>query len=58
MRANFGGEPFQGQIRVCWSKARKAVAGQQRYEIGATFFPLEDSSRRTLERFLRVSISD
>jgi hypothetical protein len=58
VRANLGGEPFQGQVRVCWSKSRAMGAGRQRYEIGATFFPLEDSSRRTLERFLRFSNTD
>ena len=58
VRATLGNEPFTGQIRVCWSRPRAAHAAsspRQPFEIGAVFLPLEDTSRRALESFLKLS---
>ena len=55
VRATLGSEPFSGQIRVCWSRPRGS-AGSIRppFDVGATFLPLEDNSRRALESFLKL----
>lgn len=56
VRATLGREPFIGQIRICWSRPRGAVTSVRTpFEIGAVFLPLEESSRRALETFLKLS---
>jgi hypothetical protein len=56
VRATLGGSPFNGQIRVCWSRPRGASSSNRPpFEIGAVFLPLEDGSRVALESFLKVS---
>ena len=56
VRATFGREAFNGQLRVCWSRPRAAASAlRPHFEIGAVFLPLEESSRRALESFLKLS---
>jgi hypothetical protein len=56
VRATLGSAPFNGQIRVCWSRPRGSMSSiQPSFKIGAVFLPLEDTSRRALESFLKVS---
>jgi len=56
VRATLGRDAFNGQIRVCWSRPRgTASAVRPQFEIGAVFLPLDESSRRALESFLKVS---
>lgn len=56
VRATLGGDAFTGSIRVCWIRPRGAVsAGDSRFEVGAEFLPLDDSSRCALQTFLRLS---
>ena len=58
LRVTLGQEPFNGQIRVCWSRQRgPTYGGGSPYEIGAAFLPLDESSRRALEAFLKLSPS-
>ena len=55
LRATLGREAFNGQIRVCWSRARSAASAvRPQFEIGAVFLPLDESSRRALESFLKL----
>jgi hypothetical protein len=55
VRATLGREAFNGQIRVCWSRPRSAAATvHPQCEIGAVFLPLDESSRRALESFLKL----
>ncbi len=57
--ATLDGEAFNSPIQVCWCKPRKGSdARQPRYEIGATLQQMEESSRRTLWRFLRMTPSE
>jgi hypothetical protein len=59
LRATLSGLPFNAQVRICWSKPRQAAnAIRPRYEVGATFLQMDDSSRRSLERFLGLSTTD
>ena len=56
IRATLGPEALSCQIRVCWSRPRNgALPGKSLYEVGAVFLPLDDSSRRALETFLKLS---
>lgn len=56
VRATLGGDAFNGQIRVCWSRPRRAAKSlRPEFEIGAVFLPLDDSSRRALQTFLKLS---
>ncbi len=56
VQATLGSEAFNGQIRICWSRPRGASSSiRPPFEIGAVFLPLEDSSRRALESFLKLS---
>ena len=56
VRATLGRAPFNSQIRVCWSRPRAAMSSiQPAFVIGAVFLSLEDTSRRALESFLKVS---
>ena len=56
VRATLGRDAFSGQIRVCWSRPRGAASAiRPQFEIGAVFLPLDESSRRALESFLKVS---
>jgi hypothetical protein len=54
VRATLGRDAFNGQIRVCWSRPRSASAIRPQFEIGAVFLPLDESSRRALESFLKL----
>ena len=57
--ATLDGEAFNGPIQVCWCKLRNSDSvRQQRYEIGGTFQQVEENSRRTLWRFLRLTASE
>jgi hypothetical protein len=56
MRATLDHQPFNSQIRVCWSRpSGLSYVGGSPYEIGAAFLPLEESSRLALEAFLKLS---
>jgi hypothetical protein len=56
VRATLGRSAFSGQIRVCWSRPRGGAGGlRPEFEVGAVFLPLDESSRRALESFLKVS---
>ena len=56
VRATLGRDAFNGQIRVCWSRPRGAsISIRPPFEIGAVFLPLDESSRRALESFLKLS---
>ena len=56
VRATLGRDAFNGQIRVCWSRPHGAASAiRPQFEIGAVFLPLDESSRRALESFLKVS---
>jgi len=58
IRATLGAEALNCQVRVCWSRPCRGVAPprSQQYEVGAAFLPLDDSSLRALEAFLKLSL--
>lgn len=55
VRATLGRGAFNGQVRICWSRPR-AVSGATgpQFDVGAVFLPLDESSRRALESFLKL----
>jgi hypothetical protein len=53
--ATLDGEAFNSPIQVCWCKLRKSDGRQPRYEIGGTLQQMEEGSRKTLWRFLRIT---
>jgi hypothetical protein len=55
VRATLAREPFSGQLRVCWSRSLGPATS---FEIGATFLPLDDGSRRALRAFLKLPPSE
>ena len=55
VRATLGSEALSCPIRVCWTRPRRSVPGRSQFEVGAVFLPLDDSSRRALEMFLKLS---
>jgi hypothetical protein len=55
LRATLGGEALSCPIRVCWTRPRKGLPGQSQFEVGAVFLPLDESGRRALEMFLKLS---
>lgn len=55
VRATLGREALSCPIRVCWTRPRRSVPGRSQFEVGAVFLPLDDSSRRALEMFLKLS---
>jgi hypothetical protein len=56
LRATLGQEPFNGPIRIRWSRpSGLSYVGGSPYEIGAAFLPLDESNRRALETFLKLS---
>jgi PilZ domain len=55
VRATLGAEALSCPIRACWTRPRRSILGQSQFEVGAVFLPLEDSSRRVLEVFLKLS---
>ena len=54
VRATLGREALNCSIRVCWTRPRKTLPGRSQFEVGAVFLPLDDSSRRALELFLKL----
>ena len=58
VRATLGSEALSCPIRVCWTRPRRAVPGRSQFEVGAVFLPLDDSSRRALEMFLKLSSAE
>ena len=54
LRATLGSQALNCPIRVCWSRPR-ADASPTQFDVGAQFLPLDASSRRTLEVFLKLS---
>jgi hypothetical protein len=59
MTATLDGAAFSSPIRICWCKLRNGTsARRRRYETGGTFLQLEEESRKTLWRFLRMSASE
>lgn len=58
VRATLGGEALSCPIRVCWTRPRKSIPGRSQFEVGAVFLPLDDSSHRALEMFLKLSPAD
>jgi hypothetical protein len=58
IRATLGGEALSCPIRVCWTRPRRSQPGRSQYEVGGVFLPLDDSSRRSLEMFLKLSPAD
>jgi PilZ domain len=57
LRAPLGSEALNCPIRICWTRSRREPSGPQ-YEVGATFLPLDESSRRALEIFLKLSSAE
>ena len=56
VRVTFGGQAFNGKVRVCWSRRRTVITSNRPgFDIGACFLSLEDGSRRALELFLKPS---
>jgi hypothetical protein len=55
VRATLGGEALSCPVRVCWTRPRRCVPGRPQFDVGAVFLPLDDSSRRALELFLKLS---
>jgi PilZ domain len=55
VRATLRGEALSCPIRVCWTRPRRSLPGRSQFEVGAVFLPLDDSSRRALEMFLKLS---
>ena len=56
LRATLSQEPFNGQIRICWSRPSGLLfVGGSPYEVGAAFVQLDESSHRALEAFLKLS---
>jgi hypothetical protein len=56
VRATLGRDAFNGHIRVCWSRPRGQLSSvRPQFEIGAVFLGLDESSRRALESFLKLS---
>ena len=56
VRAPLGRDALNCQVRVCWSRSRDPVGSiELQFEVGAAFLPLDDSSRRVLESFLKLS---
>lgn len=55
VRATLGGEALSCPIRVCWTRPQRTIPGRSQFEVGAVFLPLDDSSRRALEMFLKLS---
>lgn len=53
-RATLGRGAFNGQIRICWSRPRAAGTTGSQFDVGAVFLPLDESSRRALETFLKL----
>ena len=60
VRATLGGEALSCPIRVCWTRPRRGTPGrsQSQYDVGAVFLPLDDSGKRALELFLKLSPAD
>jgi len=59
LRTTLGPEAFNGQVRVRWSRPVKASAAvAPRFEVGAVFLSLEESSRSALQAFLKLSPSE
>ena len=58
VRATLGGEALSCPIRVCWTRPRRGTPGRSQYDVGAVFLPLDDSGKRALELFLKVSPAD
>ena len=56
--ARLDGEAFNSPVQVCWCKLRKSAARPPRYEVGATLQQMDETSRRTLWRFLRITVSE
>jgi hypothetical protein len=54
IRTALGREAFSGGIRVCWTRPPTAGSKPQ-FTVGAAFLPLDESSRRVLEAFLKLS---
>jgi PilZ domain len=54
VRATLGREAFNGQIRVRWTRSRPAASTRTPLVIGAAFLPLDETSRRALESFLKL----
>ena len=58
VRATLGSEALSCPIRVCWTRPRRSLPGRSQFEVGAVFLPLDDSSRRALEGFLKLSSAE
>ena len=56
VRTTLAGAPFNAELQVCWARL---MTGRQhtpvRFEVGAKFLPLDESSRRALVGFLKLS---
>jgi hypothetical protein len=56
VRVTFGGQAFNSQVRICWSRRRTTITSSRPgFDIGACFVSLEDGSRQALESFLNPS---
>lgn len=55
LRATLGSEALNCPIRVCWTRPRRDPSSPSQYEVGAVFLPLDESGRRALEVFLKLS---
>jgi hypothetical protein len=54
VRATLGRDAFNGHVRVCWTPSRTTAPTRTPLVIGAAFLPLDDTSRRVLESFLKL----
>ena len=53
---SLGGQAFSCQLQVCWCRHAPVVSSRYpQFETGAAFLPLEESSRRVLQSFLKLS---
>ena len=54
LRVLLGREPFSAWVEVCRVIPGTIVGREERYHLGVTFTSVDDTSRRTLQRFVRT----
>ena len=58
LRTTLGAEAFNGEVRVRWSRPARPGTVVPKFEVGAVFLSLEESNRRALQSFLKLSPSE